>query len=243
MEHREVSGQFSGPRKPLPKPSLRYDSLLLKKIFRESLVHILLHSTPISTNPERMFHILTWVPFLPSSPRGQEPPSWIRSSHAAHPPYPHFPSPFTEPRNLENSEETSYIWVGPAMPIVLKPRLGWQERCHFRYLGHCVQAALATEVVFLSLPSHEGENTLLAVSSVFSGWTKGRTWMTPPTQTWDLEEVTSLGYLWLIMNFSRKRAVELFLGIDRESDAHYPLSPAPCKLSVGEMAPMWGEEP
>lgn len=91
MEHREVSGQFSGPRKPLPKPSLRYDSLLLKKIFRESLVHILLHSTPISTNPERMFHILTWVPFLPSSPRGQEPPSWIRSSHAAHPPYPHFP--------------------------------------------------------------------------------------------------------------------------------------------------------
>lgn len=42
--------------------------------------------------------------------------------------------------------------------------------------------------------------------------------------------------------FHRKRSVELFLGMERKSDAHYPLSPARCKLSVGEMAPMWGKE-
>lgn len=35
--------------------------------------------------------------------------------------------------------------------------------------------------------------------------------------------------------------MELFLGRERGSGAHYPLFLAPGKLSVGEMAPMWGD--
>ena len=44
-----------------------------------------------------------------------------------------------------------------------------RARCHFSYLGHCVQAALATEAAFPALPSHKEENTPLALSPRFSG--------------------------------------------------------------------------
>ena len=54
-----------------------------------------------------------------------------------------------------------------------------QARCHFSYLGHCVQEALAAEVAFPFLPSHEGENTPLAVSPGFLGREKEKDLIDP----------------------------------------------------------------